>query len=104
MQMKWIAGPMLAAILACGPAWAAERADSGASPGELEGLCKAFLQGQEQFQGEDTNATLCRCLVGRVLGDLSLEEMQAYQSGDNPAGLQNKVRGIATECLRKAEE
>lgn len=72
----------------------------------LAALCHGFLSSS----GLPTpgNATvLCRCLVEEVQANLTVAEMQAYQTATSsgrsaPAAVEAKVSAIAVNCLKRA--
>ncbi len=69
-------------------------------------ICSGFLSQNGLAVGGDAGR-LCTCLVREVKGKLSKPEMETYDRQNAagqplPAALQNKITGIATQCLTEA--
>jgi len=73
----------------------------------LQDICSGFLE-QNSLKISGSAAKLCTCLVREVKGKLSRAEMEAYDKANAaakplPAGLQDKITGIAVQCLTEAQ-
>lgn len=92
MAMSWV-------VLTTAPAFG--------QVGSLEAICQGFLS--STGTPAPGNATiLCDCLVREVQSNLSLAEMQAYQSSVDarrplPKALEAKIMAVATSCLTQAQ-
>lgn len=69
-------------------------------------ICSGFLD-QNSLSISGDAKRLCSCLVREVKGKLSKAEMEVYdrrnQAGQPlPDALQNKITGIAVQCLTEA--
>lgn len=91
-------------VLACA-SWTSHSAVAQNDP--LAAICHGFLS-SSGLPSPGNATVLCRCLVEEVQANLTMAEMQAYQSATNsgrsaPAAVESKVSAIAVNCLRKAQ-
>lgn len=91
-------------VFAIGPAVAQTAPKSSGDP--LMEICSGFLT-QNNLNISGDAARLCGCLVREVKGKLSKAEMEVYDRNNAagrplPAALQNKITGIAVQCLTEA--
>jgi hypothetical protein len=73
----------------------------------LQDICSGFLE-QNNLKVSGSAAKLCTCLVREVKGKLSRTEMETYDKLNAsakplPTALQNKISGIAVQCLTEAQ-
>jgi hypothetical protein len=73
----------------------------------LEEICSGFLE-QNGLKVSGDMGRLCGCLVREVKGQLSRAEMENYDRLNAagrplPPALQNKISGIAVQCLTAAK-
>ncbi len=71
-------------------------------------ICSGFLE-QNRLTVSGDAAKLCGCLVREVQAKLNRSEMEAYDAATGaakplPPTLQNKIAGIATQCLTEAQK
>ncbi len=69
-------------------------------------ICSGFLE-QNRLNVSGDAQRLCTCLVREVKGKLSAAEMETYDkyaaaAKPLPDALQNKISGIAVQCLTEA--
>lgn len=98
---------LIAALLFFGSACFAHAQTVPKTSGDpLEEICSGFLQ-QNNLTISGSAARLCTCLVREVKGKLSRSEMEAYDRANAnaqplPPALQEKITGIAVQCLTEA--
>jgi hypothetical protein len=73
----------------------------------LQEICSGFLE-QNNLNIGGSVAKLCTCLVREVKGKLSRTEMETYDKFNAaakplPPALQDKISGIAVQCLTEAK-
>ncbi len=73
----------------------------------LQDICSGFLE-QNNLKIGGSAAKLCTCLVREVKGKLSRTEMETYDKFNAaakplPPALQDKISGIAVQCLTEAK-
>jgi hypothetical protein len=73
----------------------------------LMDICSGFLE-QNRLNVSGDAQRLCACLVREVTGKLSRGEMETYDkyaaaAQPMPPALQNKISGIAVQCLNEAK-
>ncbi|MBL8628843.1 MAG: hypothetical protein JNM81_04400 [Rhodospirillaceae bacterium] len=95
-----------AAVLASSVASAQTLPKSSGDP--LVEICSGFLEQNRLTVGGDM-ALLCNCLVREVKAKLSSAEMETYDKYNAaakplPPALQNKISGIAVQCLSEAQQ
>ncbi len=71
-------------------------------------ICSGFLE-QNRLTVSGNAGKLCGCLVREVQSKLNRAEMEAYDAATAaakplPPALQNKISGIATQCLTEAQQ
>jgi len=96
---------LVAAIVLASASWAGNGAVAQNDP--LAAICHGFLS-SSGLPSPGNATVLCRCLVEEVQANLTVTEMQAYQSATNsgrsaPAAIEAKVSAIAVNCLRRAQ-
>ncbi|MBL8643384.1 MAG: hypothetical protein JNK21_05580 [Rhodospirillaceae bacterium] len=97
-----------AAVLAATLAFHAAHAQLPATGNDaLLEICSGFLE-QNRLTISGDAQRLCTCLVREVQGKLSRGEMETYDSyaaaaKPLPGALQNKISGIAVQCLTEAK-
>ncbi|MDX2144799.1 MAG: hypothetical protein SFV19_15700 [Rhodospirillaceae bacterium] len=74
----------------------------------LQEICSGFLE-QNNLTISGDVGRLCSCLVREVKGQLSRAEMESYDRLNAagrplPPALQNKITGIAVQCLTAAKQ
>jgi hypothetical protein len=99
---SWIA----AALILCASAVSAQTAPRQSSGDPLEEICSGFLQQNNLTIGGNAGK-LCTCLAREVKGKLSRSEMETYDRANSdaqplPPALQEKISGIAVQCLTEA--
>jgi hypothetical protein len=92
---------LFAVVLLTNSAWAQTAADP------LQEICAGFLE-QNSLSISGDAQRLCTCLVREVQAKLSRGEMETYDSYNAaakplPPALQNKISGIAVQCLGEAK-
>lgn len=88
------------ALIPSNPAFAQTQADP------LRQMCAAFLN-SSGVTGSTNPDVLCGCLVTEVQSQLSIAEMQSYQSSvaagqPLPPAVEQKITAIAVRCLTAA--
>lgn len=104
---------VIAAAILISPAGFARTVQAQAIPNSPGGdplieICSGFLEQNSLKVGGDM-ARLCSCLVREVKGKLSRAEMETYDKYNAaakplPNALQNKISGIAVQCLTEAQQ
>jgi hypothetical protein len=99
---SWIA----AALILCASAASAQTAPRQGGGDPLEEICSGFLD-QNNLSIGGNAGKLCTCLVREVKGKLSRREMEVYDQANAvakplPPALQEKITGIAVQCLTEA--
>lgn len=94
-----------ALLLCAGAAQGQTLPQSSGDP--LHDICSGFLD-QNSLAVSGDAKRLCTCLVREVKGQLTRGEMELYDKLNAaakplPTSLQNKISGIAVQCLTEAQ-